>query len=161
MQQVAQRVSVDYHLGCLDADESREYVVYRITRAGGDATLFDEGALGAIHEYTRGTPRLINVLCDTALVCGYAEHKERIDAELVSTVARDKRAGGILPLPDAAHGRCAPEAETIPPPVPVSPAIGTPQTPEDVGGDLPGAEPPAMTPDQFRLLFGNRGRNRG
>ena len=96
--QFAQRIAVDYHLGALELQETSEYIRHRLAMAGGDPNLFEAAACVAVHYYTRGTPRLINVLCDTALVCGFAEQRTRIEADLIHDVVRDKSLGGILPV---------------------------------------------------------------
>lgn len=99
LEQLAQRVIVDYQLEPLDRDDTRRYIAHRVRIAGGDADLlFDEQACHAVHEYARGVPRLINVLCETALVYGFADQKPGIDAQTVHDVAGDRRHGGILPL---------------------------------------------------------------
>ena len=98
LHQFAQRIGVEYHLQRLDLEETWQYIRHRLTVAGGDPDLFDTKGCAAIYYYTRGTPRLINVLCDTALVCGYAEQVTRISADLIREVIRDKRMGGIFPL---------------------------------------------------------------
>jgi len=97
LEQFAQRIAVDYHLESLTPDETREYIRHRLQVAGGDPDLFDEAACEAVYRYSRGTPRVINLLCDTALVYGYAEQTARIHASLVEDVAREKLAGGIFP----------------------------------------------------------------
>jgi len=76
--QFAQRISVDYHLEPLSEEETQGYIRHRLKIAGGDPLLFDEAACRAVHRYTNGVPRLINLLCDTILVYGYAEQQERI-----------------------------------------------------------------------------------
>jgi general secretion pathway protein A len=102
LQQFAQRIAVDYHLEPLDRDETVAYIHHRIKIAGGDGRrLFDGDACGAVFDHTGGVPRLINLVCDTALVYGFAEQKARIDAATVNDVARDKQKGGILPLREA------------------------------------------------------------
>ncbi len=98
LEQFAQRIAIDYHLDTLDIKSTCEYIRHRLVVAGGAPDLFDATACVAIHYYTKGTPRLINVLCDTALVCGFAEQRERIDADLIHDVVRDKAVGGILPV---------------------------------------------------------------
>lgn len=99
LEQLAQRVVVDYQLEPLDRHDTRRYIAHRVHVAGGNAeTLFGENACDAIHQYTRGVPRLINVLCETALVYGFADQKSGIDAQIVHDVADDRRHGGILPL---------------------------------------------------------------
>lgn len=98
LHQFAQRIGVEHHLERLDLEETWQYIRHRLTVAGGDPDLFDTKGCAAIYYYTQGTPRLINVLCDTALVCGFAEQITRISAELIGEVIRDKAMGGIFPL---------------------------------------------------------------
>lgn len=96
--QFAQRVAVDYHLEPLDREETAQYIQHRVVFAGGkDPQLFDGDACAAVYQHTRGTPRLINLLCDTALVYGFAESREKIDVQLVQDAAWDKKKGGIFP----------------------------------------------------------------
>ena len=95
--QFAQRIGVDYHLNPLDPEETTAYIVHRCKVAGGNPELFSEQAMETVYQVTRGVPRLINLLCDTALVYGFAEQRERIDAQVVQDVARDKAQGGLWP----------------------------------------------------------------
>ena len=104
LEQFAQRIAVDYHLGTLGLEETRNYIHHRIEVAGGDPELFTDEACEVVFQHSGGTPRLINILCDTTLVYGYAEQSARIDARLVNDVARDKQAGSILPLRQAQAG---------------------------------------------------------
>jgi general secretion pathway protein A len=98
MQQFAQRIAVDYHLEPLDREETRTYIRHRLMVAGGnDPQTFDDAACDAVFEHGHGVPRLTNLLCDAALVYGFAEQKLRIDAQLVQDVAHDKKQGGIFP----------------------------------------------------------------
>jgi general secretion pathway protein A len=85
LMQLAQRVSVQYHLTPLDGKESKEYIVYRLARAGGSG-IFSESALEKLFEYTKGVPRRLNTLCDLALVAGFAEGRHEIDVEFLETV---------------------------------------------------------------------------
>jgi general secretion pathway protein A len=104
--QFAQRVAVDYHLEPLDRDETAQYIQHRVTSAGGrDPGLFERDACAAVYQHTRGTPRLINLLCDTALVYGFAEGQAKIDAQLVQDAAWDKKKGGIFPTLDGKDWR--------------------------------------------------------
>ncbi len=96
--QFAQRITVDYHLEPLSESDTAGYIRHRMEVAGGDPDTFTAKACAAIHRYSNGVPRLINLLCDTALVYGYAEQKHRIDAKLVTDVAREKQQGGIFPV---------------------------------------------------------------
>ncbi len=112
LEQFAQRIAVDYHLEALDADETRSYIRHRLEVAGGDSNLFSEDACAAIYRYSGGVPRLINLLCDTALVYAYAEQSQSIDSPLVDAVAQDKRKGGVLPIRDGSATEPTGEAET-------------------------------------------------
>ena len=95
--QFAQRVAADYHLEPLSASETREYIRHRIRVAGGAPGLFGKDACEEVHDYSRGVPRLINILCDTALVYGYAAQRRRITTAIVREVVRDKSRGGLFP----------------------------------------------------------------
>ena len=123
--QFAQRISVDYHLEPLSEEETVDYIRHRLEIAGGNPQLFEEDACRAVYRYSNGVPRLINLLCDTALVYGYAGQSEQIDITLVTDVAREKQQGGIFPTfhpappveqtrtrPDSATEDTGPDAET-------------------------------------------------
>ncbi|HKQ30641.1 MAG TPA: hypothetical protein VJS66_05090, partial [Burkholderiales bacterium] len=81
--------------------QAQEYIQHRLTVAGGDPHLFEPSACKVVAYYSRGIPRLINTLCDTALVYGFAEQLPRIGAEIVRDVAHDKNRVGIVPLASA------------------------------------------------------------
>jgi type II secretory pathway predicted ATPase ExeA len=94
--QFAQRIGVDYHLEPLNEKETTDYIRHRCKTAGGRIDLFSNEACQEVYRFTGGVPRLINLLCDTTLVYGYAEQLEKIDAELVADVAQDKQKGGFF-----------------------------------------------------------------
>ena len=98
LHQFAQRIAVAFNLKTLNLEETWQYIRHRIQTAGGDPNLFDTKACAAVYFYTRGTPRLINVLCDTALVYAFGEQKQRVDADLVCEVVQEKVREGILPV---------------------------------------------------------------
>jgi len=102
--QFAQRIGVNYHLEALDEEETRAYISHRCKTAGGKADLFSEQACRLIHRHSGGVPRLINLLCDTTLVYGYAEQREHVDVALVEDVARDKLQSGLFPTQQEATG---------------------------------------------------------
>ncbi|MBK8973377.1 MAG: AAA family ATPase [Hahellaceae bacterium] len=93
LHQFAQRISVDYHLKRLSEIDTASYIMHRLTVAGGDPFLFDEDAKSLIWKASGGMPRLINVLCDTSLVYGYAVESPKITAEIVTQVIKDKEQG--------------------------------------------------------------------
>ena len=126
LEQFAQRISVDYHLEPLNAEETRGYIRHRLTVAGGDPELFDNAASEAVFRNSRGVPRLINLLCDTILVFGYAEQAKRITVGLVEEVAREKRKGGLFPQPVQENTQNSGEPETSAANVPSHPDANTP-----------------------------------
>ncbi len=96
--QFAQRVSSDFHLKPLVAKDVVSYIDFRLKAAGCEAPLFTLEACQMIAEASRGIPRTINILCDTALVYGFATNSEKITAELVNLVVENKQEYGVLPL---------------------------------------------------------------
>ena len=89
LRQVAQRVAARYHLTPLDEGETAAYVLHRLTMAGQPGLVFDERALAAVHRLSHGVPRLINILCDRALLGAYAVDTERVTARIVRRAARE------------------------------------------------------------------------
>jgi len=98
LRQFSQRIAIDYHIDALQPQETESYIRHRLTVAGGAASLFSDAAIATIHEATAGVPRLVNMLCDTALLYGFSDGKTSIDVELVQQVIRDRVAGGLVPL---------------------------------------------------------------
>jgi general secretion pathway protein A len=97
MRQFAQRVLADYHIGPMQPNETQDYVRHRLSIAGGAEDLFSGEAIARVHMAAGGTPRIINILCDTSLVYGYADQSAIIDSSIVDQVLKD-RSGSILPL---------------------------------------------------------------
>ncbi len=128
--QFAQRIGVDYHLQPLSAEETGKYIRHRCQVAGGNANLFSDQARVAVYTHTGGVPRLINLLCDTALVYGYAEQREYIDAKLVNDAAGDKQRGGLFPTPKEQPAR-----ENAPRPEAPSASTPTAKNRAQRGGD--------------------------
>ncbi|MDX1763965.1 MAG: AAA family ATPase [bacterium] len=116
--QFAQRIAVHFALTPLREDETAGYIRHRLEVAGGPDNLFEPEALAAIHHYSGGVPRLINVLSDAALVCGFAVDSPVITAALVHQAARDQQISGLLPLAatvaDDVGERVAPENNRLP-----------------------------------------------
>jgi type II secretory pathway predicted ATPase ExeA len=86
---LAQRVALKYRLEPLSTDATEAYVRHRLRLAGAPRVPFTAGAIGRIHVHSRGTPRLINTLCDNALFEGFVGRAKDIDERLVDRVARD------------------------------------------------------------------------
>jgi len=95
LRQFVQRVTASYHLEPLSRDETKSYIQHRVRVARGPEGLFGEDACDAIWYYSRGIPRLINTICDTALVYAYADDLQWISSDLIHQVAKDRRRGGL------------------------------------------------------------------
>lgn len=89
--QLAQRISVEYHLKELDEQETRNYITHRLSVAGCDKVLFDEIALTQIHKFSGGIPRLINTICDNALVFGYAQDRSVIGGDTILDIVAGRK----------------------------------------------------------------------
>lgn len=98
LRQFVQRISVHCHLEALQADDTAAYIRHRLAVVSGKPELFDDEACASVHYYTGGIPRLINLLCDQALVYGFSEDKPTIDAAIVREVAADRAGGGLSPF---------------------------------------------------------------
>jgi general secretion pathway protein A len=98
LHQFAQRISSDFHLQPLNESEVANYMAFRLQAAGATRIMFTRDAAAIIAEASGGIPRMINILCDTALVYGFANGHQTISADLVSEVIADKQQYSILPL---------------------------------------------------------------
>ncbi len=87
LKQLVQRVRLRFHLGALTTGEMREYVEHRLRLAGCEnADIFDDSCFPVLYRYSGGVPRLINTICDSALLVGFADEKTRITgAEIEAT----------------------------------------------------------------------------
>jgi general secretion pathway protein A len=90
LEQLAQRVIARFHLGALSEAETAQYIRHRLTVAGLTGALpFDRAALRLIHQLTRGVPRRINLLCDRALLGGYASGQAQVTPAIVRRAAAE------------------------------------------------------------------------
>lgn len=89
LKQLVQRIRLRFHLGPLDRRELREYIEHRLAVAGRDSDdLFASNTYDVIYRYSGGIPRLINTLCDTALLCAFADEKPSVEVdEVMAAVA--------------------------------------------------------------------------
>jgi len=90
LRQLAQRVSVDCHIPPLLAKETRDYIHHRTQRAGCRRELFTDAATSIVFLESKGIPRVINMLCESALVYGYADQRDRIEPDVIQNVIRDQ-----------------------------------------------------------------------
>lgn len=125
VRQVAQRVAARYDLTPLDDRDTRAYVVHRLAMAGQSATVFDERALRAVHHATKGVPRLINILCDRALLGAYAARSRRVTAAIVQRAAREVAGKKVLGARERRRRRIAIAAAAIALTLAVASALAT------------------------------------
>ena len=90
LKQLVQRVRLRFHLGALDQREMREYIEHRIQVAGREEPdLFTEDAFPLVYRYSGGVPRLINTICDSALLVAFADEKTQIGPEEIENTAEE------------------------------------------------------------------------
>ena len=84
-----QRISANYQIGPLSADEVEEYIRHRLLVAGATKQIFKLDAINRVYHYSKGYPRLINVICDRALMTGYSSGETMITAGMVDECAQE------------------------------------------------------------------------
>lgn len=89
LRQLAQRITGRYHLEPLSREESASYIEHRLKVAGVIGETFDNAAKNEIFRFSQGVPRLINVICDRALLGAYARESRRVNARLVRQAAAE------------------------------------------------------------------------
>ena len=89
LRQLSQRITARYHLKPLSHSETQAYVQHRLLVAGRSEPLFTRRALNYIYRISGGVPRVINIICDRALLGAYALDKQMIDASIVRKAARE------------------------------------------------------------------------
>jgi hypothetical protein len=112
--QIAQRIALNYHIAALSMEETRAYILYRLKRSGGSADIFTADALDMVYKLSRGIPRSINLVCDSALIYGFSEEVRVIDSALITRAANQLDLMGLVNLPSsAAPAASDPAAEPI------------------------------------------------
>jgi general secretion pathway protein A len=102
LKQFAQRVTVQCHLKGLEKDEVAQYIKHRLEVGGSQRMdLFDNETIEAIAVYSRGIPRLINVLCDSSLVYGFADELQTIGHDVLDNVYEELKSLGTFTDYDA------------------------------------------------------------
>jgi general secretion pathway protein A len=92
---LTQRITLRYHLFSMTLDETTKYIETRLLRSGAkDLGIFTDSARRSLYEYTRGIPRLINILADHALLTGYVKELKRIDNRVIEECAAELRLPG-------------------------------------------------------------------
>ncbi|HBK93260.1 MAG TPA: hypothetical protein DDZ68_16480 [Parvularcula sp.] len=98
MLQLAQRIGSDFHLSPLSREEVHSYIETRLTIAGARRRIFSDGAMDLVAEQSRGVPRVINIIADTALVYAFSAQDEIVSEETIRAVIRDKIDYGVFGL---------------------------------------------------------------
>jgi general secretion pathway protein A len=91
LRQVAQRITARYHLNPLSEEETRDYVCHRLSVAGCRHGLFSDAALHQIYRESKGVPRVINILCDRALLGAFASDQPHVSSRQIHQAARQWR----------------------------------------------------------------------
>ena len=147
LRQLSQRVTARYHLAPLGRVETEEYVRHRLRVAGGEGkVMFSQAALATVHRESGGVPRLVNLICDRALLAGYVNGTRTIGAEMVHRAANEVRgetprsrfriaaalsASGLLALAGLLLWRGDSDARPAPaPPRPAAAATPIPRMPQ-------------------------------
>ena len=89
LRQLAQRITARYHLTSLNRDDCYAYVSHRLSLAGGNPDLFTDGGLSKLFHLSNGTPRLVNIIADRALLGAYVEGKKRVTRSIVGQAATE------------------------------------------------------------------------
>ena len=114
LRQLRQRITLRYRTSQLSLSETFSYIEERLRIAGAKGEpIFPPEAIESIHEYSRGVPRVINVLCEHALINAFAGREKRVSVGLIHEVAREFELDLIAPIvPPSSYG--IPESETTP-----------------------------------------------
>jgi general secretion pathway protein A len=118
---IRQRITVSYHISPLAEEEVQQYITHRLKVAGATRDIFSPEAIRAVHRYSSGYPRLINIICDHALMSGYANGIDRIGEEIIAECRDELKiafGGGLVeekPLPQTRESRDRKPGRPLPP----------------------------------------------
>jgi type II secretory pathway predicted ATPase ExeA len=87
LRQFKQRVSLHFHLKAMARDDIESFIDHRLKISGYQGKrLFDDGAIGEIYEFSEGIPRLVNAICDRALIKACVSNQRKVDKKLIRKV---------------------------------------------------------------------------
>lgn len=160
MRQLRQRVVINRFLTNLNRNDTGGYIRHRLNVANGNSNLFDDRAIDAVHHYTGGTPRLINILCDNALIAGYASSANTITSEHIEAAAKDLLLSNNSPFKAGPAGSPPPRpiAQQAPVQRPMAPAMAPlprpapAPRPQPTPAPQPAPAAPASAPPQQRPI---------
>jgi putative secretion ATPase (PEP-CTERM system associated) len=90
LEQLRQRITTNTHIGPLNREETEAYIKHRLKVAGNEnGVKFEEGVMDAVYDFSKGVPRLINILCDFALLAAFVDGKKTIDMDLIKSIISD------------------------------------------------------------------------
>ncbi len=89
MRQLAQRITARFHLKPLSREEVKAYVSHRLAVAGQNVQLFPDAAIKRLYQLSHGIPRLINILCDRALLGAYVQNQPNVDVKTLDQAAKE------------------------------------------------------------------------
>ena len=89
LRQLNQRITARYHLSALSYKDTKKYIKHRLTVCGGDANIFSLGAIRQVYKFTRGIPRLINILSDRALLGAYVTNTHTVSRKTIKKAAKE------------------------------------------------------------------------
>ena len=122
LRQLKQRITLRHNLRPLSLNDCQEYIVSRLKHAGGSTGLFTPRAIESIHHYSGGIPRLVNVICDNAMINAYALDQRQIEPVLIREVAEDLHLSGTAVRPASVRPDAMPRVERASPQIePVKP----------------------------------------
>ena len=156
LRQLKQRVTLRHHLRTFTLAESQQYIACRVKRAAGNPGIFLPRTIEAIHQYSGGIPRLINVLCDNAMVSAYALDRRVIEPLMVQEVAEDLHLATTATRLTAIRRDPSPKTEvrnairiegTKPPLLPIAKPIRLDAVPEPVNM----ASEKGLAPEKFLI----------
>jgi len=84
-----QRITINYYIEPLTENETKEYIKHRLNIAGSEKNIFSSSAIRAIFSFSRGFPRLINIICDLALLTGYVKEQKTINELIIKECAKE------------------------------------------------------------------------
>lgn len=106
---IRQRITINYNISALSEAETDAYIRFRLSVAGNDDPIFTSGAIEEVYKFSNGYPRLINILCDQALLTGFVRERKLVDEKIVAECSAELRIERATPIEES---DATPEAKT-------------------------------------------------
>lgn len=100
MRQLAQRITASFHLTPMDLPATEHYISHRLRHAGGSGEEFTPEAIAEIHHVTRGIPRLVNQMCDFAMLYAWSAESRTVTEQIIQEVLKDQVFFGAHGIPE-------------------------------------------------------------